>query len=294
MTTAPLPGRSPALPDPPPFTPRPRFALKPVGPPSGLFDGAWWPHSDDLAHELPLIMAELDRSWGRINRVTVDPRHWRQPLPARLPMAGRVIRIGWCAVDQDPHKLLLLSFGVGRCNLLVVPLQTDPTTAARLMAAAADPAIRQTASALLAAAVALATNTPGRPTVASSPAPPWGWGRHYPLCTRRPTARSSTSRLGSSSKGRSAKRSCGRACWPGLRRPVVGALDSKRWPRSPGSRTSRSGRAPCGSCCAGRGAVRRRGSCCRRAGLIRRQSSAGLRHRARASTRRRVPSGIRR
>ncbi|WP_232248129.1 DUF5994 family protein [Streptacidiphilus rugosus] len=158
MTKLPLPGRS-ALPDPPPFTPRPRFALKPVGPPSGLLDGAWWPHSDDLAHELPLLIAELDRTRGRITRVTVDPRHWRQPLPARLPIAGRVIRIGWCAVEQDPHKLLLLSFGVGRCDLLVVPPQTDPTTAARLMAAATDPATRQTASALLAAAVALATDT---------------------------------------------------------------------------------------------------------------------------------------
>ena len=159
MTTSPLPGRPSALPDPTPFTPRPRFALKPVGPPSGLLDGAWWPHSDDLARELPLLIAELDHGWGRITRVTVDPRHWRQPLPARLPIAGRVIRISWCAVEQDPHKLLLLSFGAGRCDLLVVPPQTDPTTAARLMAAATDPATRQTASALLAAAVALATNT---------------------------------------------------------------------------------------------------------------------------------------
>ncbi|WP_236652071.1 DUF5994 family protein [Streptacidiphilus neutrinimicus] len=158
MTRLPLPGRPLALPDPPPFTPRPRFALKPVGPPSGLLDGAWWPHSDDLAHELPLLIAELDHGWGRITRVTVDPRHWRQPLPARLRIAGHVIRIGWCAVEQDPHKLLLLSFGVRRCDLLVVPPQTDPTTAARLMAAATDPATRQTASALLAAAVALATN----------------------------------------------------------------------------------------------------------------------------------------
>ncbi|MBF9066564.1 hypothetical protein I2501_00760 [Streptacidiphilus sp. NEAU-YB345] len=91
--------------------------------------------------------------------MTVDPRHWRQPLPARLPIAGHVIRIAWCAVEQDPHKLLLLSFGIERCDLLVVPPQTDPTTAARLMAAATDPATRQTASALLAAAVALAANT---------------------------------------------------------------------------------------------------------------------------------------
>ncbi len=90
--------------------------------------------------------------------MTVNPRHWRQPLPARLPVAGHVIRIGWCAVEQDPHKLLLFSFGVGHCDLLVVPPQTDPTTAARLMVAAADPATQQTATALLAAAVALAAN----------------------------------------------------------------------------------------------------------------------------------------
>ncbi|MEU9225023.1 DUF5994 family protein [Streptomyces massasporeus] len=49
----------------------------------------------------------------------------------------------------DPHAIRLLSYGVGRWDLLIVPPGTDAATAARLMAAAADPALHRTASGLL-------------------------------------------------------------------------------------------------------------------------------------------------
>ena len=60
------------------------------------------------------------------------------------------MHVGWFT-EQDPDKLILLSYTVGRWDLLVVPPQTEPAAAARLMAAAAVPGSVLTARALIAA-----------------------------------------------------------------------------------------------------------------------------------------------
>lgn len=125
-----------------------RLSLKPQGPQSGLLDGAWWPRSRDLAGELPALISTLDPLWGRITRVTVNPTHWAG-VPAKVPVAGRVVKAGWFT-EQDPHKLLLLSYRVGRWDLLVIPPQVSEDAAARLMTAATDPQTVRTASELLA------------------------------------------------------------------------------------------------------------------------------------------------
>jgi hypothetical protein len=126
----------------------PRLSLAPVGPAPALLDGAWWPRSRDLGAELPSLAAVLDPLWGRITRVTVNPTHW-PAVPRKVPVAGHVVKVGWFLPEQDPHELLLLSYRVGRWNLLVVPPQTPPDSAARLMAAASDPLGTSTASRLM-------------------------------------------------------------------------------------------------------------------------------------------------
>ncbi|WP_442814819.1 DUF5994 family protein [Streptomyces sp. NBC_01298] len=116
---------------------------------SGQLDGAWWPRSRDLSAELPALIAALAEPWGRITRVTVNPTRW--PLiPHKVPVAGHTLRVGWFT-EQDPDKLILLSYTVGRWDLLVVPPQTAPASAARLMAAAAVPGSVLTSRALIAA-----------------------------------------------------------------------------------------------------------------------------------------------
>lgn len=127
-----------------------RLSLKPEGSPSGLLDGAWWPRSRDLNRELPALTAALAPRWGRITRITVNPRHW-PVVPRKVPVAGRVVKVGWFTTEQDPHKLLLLFRGAGRGDLLVIPPETGAAAAARLMAAATDPLRPLTASALMAA-----------------------------------------------------------------------------------------------------------------------------------------------
>ncbi|MEU9327615.1 DUF5994 family protein [Streptomyces canus] len=131
--------------------PAARLALKTDGASRGLLDGAWWPRSRDLLSELPLLTDVLDPLWGRITRVAVNPKYW-PVIPRHVPVDGHVVRVGWFTPEIDPHKLLLLSYGTGRWDLLIIPPETGAESAARLMAAASDPdGPPLTASALIAA-----------------------------------------------------------------------------------------------------------------------------------------------
>jgi hypothetical protein len=71
--------------------------------------------------------------------------------PCDLSVTRHTVKAAWFASGFDPHMIRLFSYGVGRWDLLVVPPRTETATAARLMAAAADPALRLTVSELLAA-----------------------------------------------------------------------------------------------------------------------------------------------
>lgn len=141
----------PTLPRPEPAAaPAVRLALKGDGAAHGLLDGAWWPRSRDLLSELPSLAAVLDPMWGRITRVAVNATYWPD-IPHKVPVDGHVVKAGWFT-ELDPHKLLLLSYGTGRWDLLIIPPETGAESAARLMAAASDhdgPPL--TASALIAA-----------------------------------------------------------------------------------------------------------------------------------------------
>ncbi|MES5819430.1 DUF5994 family protein [Streptomyces sp. RG80] len=133
-----------------------RLSLAPTGSAPALLDGAWWPRCRDLGAELPSLTAVLDPLWGRITRVTVNPTHWTA-VPRKVPVAGHVVKVGWFQAEQDPHELLLLSYHVGRWNLLVVPPRTTPVSAAWLMAAASNPLRSSTASRLMEEAASLRT-----------------------------------------------------------------------------------------------------------------------------------------
>lgn len=59
------------------------------------------------------------------------------------------MHLGWFDAEQDPYEISLFSYHVGRWDLLVVPPETDPVTAGRLMAAATQPGNRHSASELV-------------------------------------------------------------------------------------------------------------------------------------------------
>ncbi|MEU2334737.1 DUF5994 family protein [Streptomyces sp. NPDC013172] len=125
-----------------------RLTLAPVGAPPALIDGAWWPRSRSLTEQLPALVERLDPLWGRITRIAVSRTFW-PVIPGEVPAHGHMVRVGWSPAGQDPHKLLLLSYTFGCWNLLVIPPETAPATAARLMATATDPSRSLTATGLM-------------------------------------------------------------------------------------------------------------------------------------------------
>ncbi|WP_051865393.1 DUF5994 family protein [Streptomyces griseus] len=139
---------TPAVEERAPCTLPPRLVLAPGETTPVLIDGAWWPRSRDLTAELPALIEILDPLWGRITRVTVNPTFW-PVIPRKVPVRGHVVHVGWFEAEQDPHKLLLLSYTVGRWDLLVIPPETEPAIAARLMATATDPSRSLTATGLI-------------------------------------------------------------------------------------------------------------------------------------------------
>lgn len=129
--------------------PAARLSLTPAGSAPGLLDGAWWPRSRDLFRELPALTDTLDGLWGRITRVTVNPARW-PVVPRKVPVAGHTVHVGWFGDEQDPDKLVLLSYAEGRWDLLVIPPETGAAAAARLMSTATTPGGILTAGALMA------------------------------------------------------------------------------------------------------------------------------------------------
>ncbi|GAA2273735.1 MULTISPECIES: DUF5994 family protein [Kitasatospora] len=117
---------------------------------TGRLDGAWWPRSRDLLLELPDLAAELEKRWGRVIRITVNPAQW-PAIPRRIPVAGHTVHVGWFTTEQDQHMITVFSYAPRRLDLLVIPPSTEAVDAGRLMYEAADPTSSRTASALLTA-----------------------------------------------------------------------------------------------------------------------------------------------
>ncbi|MFI8933197.1 DUF5994 family protein [Streptomyces sp. NPDC053474] len=112
-----------------------RLRLAPAGGGPRSIDGVWWPHTDDLVTELPLLLRALPRTWARIVHVTVRTATWAA-FPGRMLCAGQVLHLHGNAAVHAPATACLLAPGAGRWDLLVVPHLTDTAEGLRLMAAA--------------------------------------------------------------------------------------------------------------------------------------------------------------
>ncbi|MDH6624683.1 hypothetical protein M2271_002487 [Streptomyces sp. LBL] len=95
-------------------------------------DGAWWPHSPDLASELPRLLGGLPHAWGQVTSVLVDEAVW-SPFPGRLLVANQVVRLHRTTIQHSPSTVCLLAPGRGRWDLLVVPPAATDAEAGRLM-----------------------------------------------------------------------------------------------------------------------------------------------------------------
>jgi len=117
-----------------------RLELLPPGTGPHRLDGAWWPRSHSLVHELPGLLAALEERWPRITRVTVSRSMWRTG-PGLLHLGGRALHITRSDVAHSPSAICLLSYGVGRCDLLVVAPGASDEEGERLMSTGPAPVL---------------------------------------------------------------------------------------------------------------------------------------------------------
>lgn len=182
-----------------------RFTLDPALSHTGMFDGAWWPRSRELARELPALIMALRRRVGPILHVGVERTAWNT-VPDRITVDGRVVRVN--CFSSSVHTIGVGGGHQDRFLLLVVPPRTRPTVARTAMAAAAAPG-----NSTLAARILTAASWPGRPrSPAAAGATPPRAGR--PRGRRRGRSRC---RLGRSRCRRCRNRAADRRAGPGER-----------------------------------------------------------------------------
>lgn len=108
---------------------------------SGPLDGAWWPRSRDLRTEATDLVDHFPEGVGRIEGLLFSRPDWDA---ASRPPGLRWIRAARGAVEvrsfaSDDTHVMILSLSSGqRLRLLVVPSDTDPGHASRVMRRAAD------------------------------------------------------------------------------------------------------------------------------------------------------------
>ncbi|WP_084713405.1 DUF5994 family protein [Streptacidiphilus rugosus] len=112
----------------------PRLLLEPTMSRTGMFDGAWWPHSNRIRVELPDLITALTAHLGPIARVGLDIVPW-DDVPRTVMADGRLIRISWFA-SSDRTISITRGFQ-DHFLLLVIPPSTDARTASDAMTAAA-------------------------------------------------------------------------------------------------------------------------------------------------------------
>lgn len=125
----------------------PRLRLKPTHTSAGAaVQGGWWPRTDQLYIELPLLLAALTSRSGAIERVIYDENSW---APASLRMEFRGHSVILESSTTSPNTLTVSGKGFGTLTLLVVPHDADQAAATAAVTMAADPDNVSTAEELL-------------------------------------------------------------------------------------------------------------------------------------------------
>jgi hypothetical protein len=111
--------------------------LKRVLPSGGFVQGAWWPRTDQLFIELPLLLTALTPRMGTVDRVIYDENNWA-PASLRMEFRGRSILLEGSSTTS-PSTLSLIGKEFTRLVLLIVPPSTNPTRAYTAVMTASKP-----------------------------------------------------------------------------------------------------------------------------------------------------------
>lgn len=105
--------------------PRLTFTPHPTG--HGEMGGRWWPRTDDLAVELPALLAAVAHRVRAVDRISLDPETWT--CRARtVTVDDRVILLDWFGARHS-HTVGLRGPHSSHLDLLVIPPDT-PTIVA--------------------------------------------------------------------------------------------------------------------------------------------------------------------
>jgi hypothetical protein len=115
---------------------RPRLRLKPKAPATGYVDGAWWPRSDDLSHELPDLLTVLSVRLGAVKRVIFNLGDWAT-APSEFEVSGAPVRLG--GSTGQPVDTIQVVGDKSRLILLVIPPGSEQSRAHDAMMSAATP-----------------------------------------------------------------------------------------------------------------------------------------------------------
>jgi hypothetical protein len=97
-------------------------------------DGAWWPYTGDMAHELPQLIGALHAPLGEIVDMCINWSATQGPRELYEAVSGaRTIREG----HPGRQRLMVVEGRRGRANLLVVPHMTSQALGVMVMRCAA-------------------------------------------------------------------------------------------------------------------------------------------------------------
>lgn len=100
-------------------------------------DAAWWPATDDdLVAELPPLLAQYRDAGREIVRVVYNIDAW-QPVPRRATVDGHKIKLGGFRNGNANTVGLVDGAGKPTIQVLVVPADTEPDVAKRVLELAA-------------------------------------------------------------------------------------------------------------------------------------------------------------
>ncbi|WP_078277688.1 DUF5994 family protein [Mycobacteroides franklinii] len=124
-----------------------RLRLKPDGDWSGYVDGAWWPHSRDIAQELPTVLDAAASRLGTVKRVIYRIQEW-DAAPRQLRYGDRMVSLDGYRY-QRADTVYISDLDRRQLVLLVIPPMTDPHVAHDAMTKAATPGSTSAPTALL-------------------------------------------------------------------------------------------------------------------------------------------------
>lgn len=131
-------------------TPEPRIELRQPAGVGTFIDGGWWPHSLDLAAELPALLAAVEAAgYDEVRRVSYSLGGWDRQPPRKVQILNRVVKLGGFAWQDAAEINLVDGSGWKRVTIAVVPPDTDPTVARCALALAGTEGDRRHAREIL-------------------------------------------------------------------------------------------------------------------------------------------------